>query len=56
MREILKRLEAGSQSEEGKIQGIYNFGKDDIKFGFNESDDILASKRSFGSSTISAKR
>lgn len=41
---VLKQLRVDSKSEEEKIRTIYNFVKDDIKFGYNESDDIPASK------------
>jgi hypothetical protein len=44
IREVAKRLEVDSKLGEEKTRTIYNFVKDDIKFGFNESDDIPASK------------
>ena len=43
-REILEQLEVEPKSEEEKIRTIYNFVKDNIKFGYNESDDLPASE------------
>jgi hypothetical protein len=44
IKELIDRLLADIKDPEGKTEKIYYFVRDEIKFGYNESDDIPASR------------
>jgi hypothetical protein len=44
IKELIDKLLVDIKDTEGKTEKIYYFVKDEIKFGYNESDDIPASK------------
>lgn len=41
---VHEKLILNNKSQKDKIKSIYNFVRDDIKFGYNEADNIKASK------------
>ncbi len=44
IRKVISKLDLSFKSREDKIHAIYDFVRDEIKFGYNKSDDVSASE------------